>query len=204
MERSAKCELPRKIKVICQLALLLAFFALSINVSAQSSMSNTGFEKPVADLSKDELDQKDLEAYQNRALQKVEEYFQYLEAMADSQHEDAVRDKALEMALRQFEDEATIRSADTTRSIHSYLVGCRNSTQFKSPERIDIDQALTGQPEGHYLGKIQVLYSQRDSRKKGKDSGTSHEAITVILKKSKKDFGDAQLHVWEIYLSNIE
>jgi hypothetical protein len=110
--------------------IIILSFVVSFNTSLAQSSNNQGgnnqFIKPENDLSKDKLNQEDLVYHEQRAIQKVEEFYGYLNAMANHENKDAVRDRAMQIAERQFDKNALIHFLEKSQSIHDYLLECRN------------------------------------------------------------------------------
>lgn len=204
MEKLVKCELLKKMISRVIIALFIIFASIE-SVQAQNIQhTQNTFEKPASDLSKDKLDEKDLEAFQNRAIQKVDELFQYLEVMADHANKDAVRDRAFQIAEKQFNESAQFYTGSKGQAIHEYLKKCRNSTAYKSLESITVSKPFAIKSEGHFEGKIQARYKDQDSKTNVKGSKIKEEEITVFLIKKEKTFGSEKRFVWELSLQKIE
>ncbi|MEX1001808.1 MAG: hypothetical protein WDZ35_06810 [Crocinitomicaceae bacterium] len=172
-----------------------------INSRAQSGNGN--FNKPEWDLSKDALDQKDLEAYQRRASEKVKEYYQQLEIMANEEHKSAVRDKAMEMAVKEFEAGSQIYLNGKAEKITDYLKEYRKGTTYKTLNSIEVLQGFVPSEEGFYLCKFKVKYSLLNSKNKDAVSTEKSEVISVKLLRKEKNFGSTKKLIWELYLSEI-
>lgn len=181
--------------------MLLLVFLLG-NVQAQSAGTNP-YHKPQSDLSKSKLSSSDVLAYQKRAVQKVEEFYQYLKAMADTKHKDEVRDKALQMAKRQFDPEARIKVGEKESSLIEYLEQCRKGSSYKVVDTMYIIQPLVLTEKGRYEGKIEVKYHDQDAKKSIKNTSVKTEEVSLVLKRRKKKFGDVSRLIWELYLNDL-
>ena len=201
-EKLFKCELHRKMRTKLFIAgLLMMVFG---NVHAQSAQHNP-YDKPEHDLSKNKLSSTDVRAYQKRAIQKVEEFYQYLEAMADTKHKNEVRDKALDMAKRQFGESAQIKIGNEEEPINNYLERCRDGNTYKSIDTMKVIQPLVLTPNGFYEGKIEVRYKEQNSKMRpNKNLKIQMEVVSVILKRRKKKFGNTSRIIWELYLNEVE
>lgn len=207
MKKLSKCELRKKTMVNRLLVIIFCLFVFTENAQSQDSgnhTNNNNFVKPENDLSKEKLEETDLIQYQKRAIQKVQEYYQYLEAMANVQHIDAVRDKALQMAEQEFEEGAQIATNQTMVKIHDYLTQCRAGSTYKSLIKTEVSQKLSFQSEGSYETKIKVIYANQNSKKPIKNPKEFTEEVKVVLKKKVKMFGSTKKVIWEFYLGNIE
>jgi hypothetical protein len=200
MRKFIKCELPRKIRV--GVGLLLILFGGTISF-AQSAGGN--FNKPESDLVKKQLKYNDLVAFQKRAVQKVQEHYQYLSVMAGIEHQSAVRDKAVEMAKKQFEKEALIWFNDKSESVDYYLDQCRKGTEYKEVDSLVVIHPFSELTDGEYRSSIWVQYVIRDSKANGKEKKQkkSSEQFSISLKRNEKVFGSNKKYVWELYLSSI-
>ena len=146
----------------------------------------------------------DLIQYQKRAIQKVEEFYQYLEAMADVQHKAAVRDKAVQMAEHQFGSSAEVIKVGSKQNIHDYLTDCRSKNRYKAATQIKMKDGLFLSISGEYHGKVIVSYVLKNSKKPKMTSKTYTEEITVTLVKKVKNFGTIKRTIWEVYLGSIQ
>lgn len=207
MKKLVGCELPRR-KMMNKLLTILMCFAVYTGIAQSQDAGNyTGnnkFDKPEHDLSKEILTRDDLIQYQKRAIQKVEEFYQYLEAIANAEHKDAVRDKAVQMAERQFEETAEVVSAGSKQKIHDYLTACRAKNRFKVATELKMNDGFLLSLTRGYYGKVTVTYVLKNSKKPKMKSKTYSEEITVTLKKKVKNFGTIKRAVWEVYLGEIQ
>ncbi|MFT5860957.1 MAG: hypothetical protein ACI865_003073 [Flavobacteriaceae bacterium] len=201
MEKLVKCVLPKKMSCRFIIAVLI-IFASAATTQAQSIQHT--FEKPASDLSKEKLTKTDLVAFQNRAVEKVDELFQYLKVMADHKTNAAVRDRALTIAEKQFSESAQIRSDSFGQPIEAYLKLCRNSTDYKAVESLSVSKPFTYKFDGHFEGEIHVNYKRQDSKKEIKSPKLREEEITIFLIRKEKSFGTTKQFVWELSLGNIE
>jgi hypothetical protein len=204
MEKLIKCVLRKK---MINRTLIVAFivFAGFQNVQAQSIQQDPNtFQKPASDLSKKKLNLIDLKAFEGRAVQKVDELFQYLEVMADHENNEAVRDRALEIAKKQFAKTAQIYTGSKGQAIDDFLKKCRNSTSFKSIESLEVSKSFAFISDGRYEGKLLVRYRKQDSKTDAKSSMVSEEEITVFLIRQEKMFGDSKQFVWGLSLDRID
>ena len=182
--------------------LLLLLFATGGILMGQSAMPDP-FSKPEYDLRKTTLKKRDLVAYQKRANEKVEEFFQYMEIMADNDHNDAVRDRAQQIAEKQFDPSAKILSGNKVESVKEYVARYRQSTQYKSLDVLEVTQPLSPNNSGNFKGKVRVEYSLMDSKKELPNPETGSEEFTIFLMRQEKSFGSSRQVVWELYLGGI-
>jgi hypothetical protein len=204
MEKLIKCVLRKK---MINRTLIVAFivFAGFQNVQAQSIRQDPNtFQKPASDLSKKKLNLIDLKAFEGRAVQKVDELFQYFEVMADHENNEAVRDRALEIAKKQFTKTAHIYTGSKGEALDAFLKKCRNSTSFKSLVSLEVRTSFTFISDGRYEGKLFVRYRNQDSKTDAKSSKVSEEEITVFLIRQEKMFGDSKQFVWGLSLDRID
>ena len=188
------------------LTLVIILLGWSVNGHAQSANPNqnaNNFDKPETDLSKTKLEAADLFAYENRAIQKVEEFYQYLEVMANDELKDAVRDKAAQIVEKEFDSKARIISSASNRSLHEHLVQCRGNSNYKFVTELKWSQKLVLMPDSGYRGTIKVIYVNKDLEVPNKTSKQSAEEVTVILLRKKKKFGTVEKVVWELILGDI-
>ncbi|MFT6245516.1 MAG: hypothetical protein ACJA0U_002543 [Salibacteraceae bacterium] len=204
MEKLVKCVLRKKILNSGLIAAFIVFAGIQ-SVEAQSINNNPNtFEKPASDLSKKKLNLVDLKAFEDRAVQKVDELFQYLEVMADHAHNDAVRDRAMEVAEKQFSSSAKIYSGSKGQAILEYLKKCRKGTTYKSVESLSVSKPFVFKPDGQYEGKVLVRYKKQDSKTDVKSSKVNEEEINVFLIRQEKMFGDSKQFVWGLSLDRID
>lgn len=201
MEQLVKCVLRKK---MLNSLLIAAFLVFASQQSVQAQSSGHTFDKPAYDLSKEKLEKLDLIAFQNRAVEKVDELFQYLEVMADNEHNDAVRDRAMQIAVKQFSTSAQIYSGSKGQAILEYLKKCRNGTAYKSVESLSVSKPFEFKSDGHYEGKILVQFINYNSKTKIKSSKVKEEELTVFLIRKEKVFGSAKQFVWELSLDRID
>jgi hypothetical protein len=187
--------------------IIILSFVVSFNTSLAQSSNNQGgnnqFIKPENDLSKDKLNQEDLVYHEQRAIQKVEEFYGYLNAMANHENKDAVRDRAMQIAERQFDKNALIHFLEKSQSIHDYLLECRNGFNYKEIDTLFISNSLVELSNGSFEGKVLVKFHLQNSKVSLKKGKVTTETVRIILKKREKNFGDTKKIVWELTLAEI-
>ncbi|MBL4624304.1 MAG: hypothetical protein JKY42_04090, partial [Flavobacteriales bacterium] len=93
-----------------------------------------------------EFQQSHLQAFEERAIQKVNEFAEYLRIMADTGHALELREQAYVMALDQFDEKAKVATEDLEMPIHlflQYVLASDTSYGAYSITEIQVDSILT-------------------------------------------------------------
>lgn len=164
---------------------------------------------------KNSLNNQELNAYANRAMQKVKDFTNYLELITNKKYDRQVRAHSLKPALKLFSSSSNFMEIASTSSrlikkypINSYL----RKIQKSSYQRIKIShdnmrwlEPLHRQNNGSYFGTI--VCDQRFSGvyQDGREySDFTTKAYNIVLKKENKGFGSRNLKVWQLYLGDVK
>ena len=172
------------------------------------SVSAPALEDKAFGLQEDSLYKEKLEIFEQRAMQKAEDFAGYLEIISDTSVDEAFRKQAMEMALKQFSSPKNIITGLTdtvskanTIHIDDFVRSVRNNNYgvFK----IRIINTLSGNginkpTDNNYRGYFilnagivrETIYKQQWH-------------VNYEIKRVSKDFGGELKEVWEVYLSDI-
>ncbi len=161
--------------------------------------SDLPYENEVSLLSSfesDKLDSAGLVAYDKRAIERSEEFFEYMSIVGDSTINDVLRKKAMGQFVKLFEAEnGTILNNNIKIEPKKFIEKIfADNAKVTIPSAYQITSAFDPQTSGlTYNCEIQFVYEGENV--KGK-------SITVLTK-AKKVFGDEKLLVWEVYLKEV-
>jgi len=154
--------------------------------------------------------QKELRIFEERAMQKLEEWADYMSLVGNSDYPVAMRQQAEEMVLQLFDtNEAAFKHRFFSNrkiqeikleSLVKIVLSTSKQTQF-TISRLQINQALTYQNKSkEYKG---YLLAQINCEQGTKQQSQSYQ-IAIYLKKVKKKFGLKDTWVWELKLGDFE
>ena len=151
-----------------------------------------------ADFTAGSLTRANLEAFENKAVQKLKDYSDYLNIVHNPEIDETFRSRASESLRDLFEQ----------RSIPENPVpGCTENQPYSYVgfiiDSVGITDPLEYQSEGSYRGRMQYYFSI--SGYTGSDTVnlySSFEEMSMHLQMIKKDFGNDSVVVWEVLLAS--
>jgi hypothetical protein len=170
---------------------------------ADSSNALPSFEEG---LEGDTLMSYNLEAFENRAKQKLEDWAGYVEILTDSTVDQSFKEQARVMAEALFETSETKIFLDVQGNItekplplDKYLRRLMENSTGKitiTPREIIVNQHLTRLSNSVYRGVFQLNGMSSDNDIKLN--------INFAVKQIEKEFGGTTKKVWEVFLGDIQ
>jgi hypothetical protein len=171
-------------------------------------------QKKRIDMESDFLSDKNKKAFEQRAIQKLEDLKDYFEILSNSKIDSAFRNQAIAMALALFaSNENTIslnlfeNNEIPVQKVGSFFISLQNdgngllSFEIHDVTVVNrIKQLNDSEYEGAIKFKLFVLTKQENSEK------VNHKMdmqCKIIAKKIQKEFGKESKQVWEVFLGDI-
>jgi hypothetical protein len=158
----------------------------------------------------------ELQAFETRSGQKVEELAEYIELLSDSSYGSAIRKRASEQALELF-DRADRQLAGIYLNRGKQLEGkvptvldslkARDDRIVQTEVKDLKSSSFERTEEGHYEGELSFTLTLTVGKEKGETPLIRKEVRMQgksVLKKVSKNFGDDERMVWEVFLGSIE
>jgi hypothetical protein len=194
------------------LFLALLFFFVACASTHRERMLEEIADAPVAEMESEALEAQftaerlsaeELKAFESRAIQKLEDFSDYVNLLADPGLDSVFRQQAIRQALVLFVDEHTEVVMDSKReSIIDVLERFNDDQQQHSLyeiQDIEIKDHLQPTPDRQYAGKLS--FQQHFSME---NRLTVSRQAQVIVRKVLKRFGDQEEWVWEVLIADIE
>jgi hypothetical protein len=158
------------------------------------------------DIEGDSLSENNLTAFEDRAIQKLDDLSGFIEILSDTAMDISFKDQAFIMAVELFEtSDAKVEidfqgnTTDQPVTIYAFLKSLIKDSYKKliiKPEEVSVVQHLKNTGAGCYRGKIQM-------------KGTVAQqpltcSIHIAAKQVEKEFGGEKKRVWEVFLGEIE
>ena len=143
-------------------------------------------DEPEMSFLSDTLNEKQKELFGKRAIQKLEDYYGYMEIISNKKYNTTLRDHARSLAKELFLDKENIILAPDSiaNAQDSLCVTIYNIAISSSPQSMN---------DSIYKGKVvfeeQIGANAKQTRSRG-----------FIIKKIRKNFGSEQNFIWETYL----
>lgn len=169
-------------------------------VEAKESMPES--ERLEAQFTSERVSADELEAFETRALQKLQDFSDYVNLIADPKIDSLFREQAIRQALALFVSTNTpVVLHDKKETVADLLHHLRHSR--KSPnytiQNIEILHRLQPTANQQYRG---ILSFQQTLSQENAPAITRQADISV--KKVEKIFGEKKEWVWEVFLAGIE
>ncbi len=188
--------------------MVFCFFPLSVNAQSNSVYTASSIIEPSFVTAY--LSHQHLMAFQNRALQKVEDVEEYMKVVRNFEYEKSLREQAAKMLLAFFVEDAQITFesfADTVnrqvsvRDFIQELLAKDENSIYVSPKTVNnkrLENPLSLHKSGHYVGLISYTVIDKED-----PNFISERNIVIHLQKVGKFFGEMKEDVWEVKLGNV-
>lgn len=204
----------RKLLHIILIAIILALSSCAgesqdksarTNVNESAKMSDdfseevfTELENPNAELAAEQL-----EAFQLRAIQKFQDFLDYLKIISNPDVDNDLKEHSLQLAIELFMNDSTlITDSIITVSIDGiilkdYLEKIKSNKNpiFIGIEKIGFSEPLELDSLNNYKGKIEVSLKIKES--------AINKKVAVYLIQIEKSFGQHEVNINEVKLGNI-
>ncbi|MCH8330179.1 MAG: hypothetical protein IH946_02185 [Bacteroidetes bacterium] len=177
--------------------LIFLIYANPIDLYSQSMISLD--EQFKSDVLADEA----LDAFENRAMQKLEDFYNFVEIIRGSTTDSVLNRQAKRLALNLFSNsdcsiiipEKEITIIDYLESQRSEDFGKLNTSIFN----VTVSDPLTLMDDVTFAGKLsfQLQGSKKGSVEQGKKS------VFIMLRKVPKSFGKEEQLIWQVFLCDI-
>jgi hypothetical protein len=151
-----------------------------------SVLSENTIDKTELDFLTDSLSDKQKELFGKRAIQKLEDYYNYIEILSNKNYDTTLRNHAMVLATELFLDKKNIEPI-----IDSYSNNSTDSIAV-SIHNVSISSVPVTITDSTYRGEL--VFEERIKNK------TKIQHINFIIKKGNKHFGQEEHSVWETYL----
>ena len=155
-------------------------------------------------LTRDQLSEAQLDAFEIRAQQKLRDLIDYLAIAADSSLDSTFRQEAVQQAealltpppmlVRESEARSTAKPLSAS-PLPDRLVRIPTT----AVTALAIQQPLSPEGSGQYRGTLSFSAPAADG-----DEGTTQHEATMVLQKIEKRFGDEVELVWEVFLEDVQ
>lgn len=158
---------------------------------------------------------KSLTAFEQRAKQKVFDFFDYVEIISDTGYNITLRKHSVELALKLFvDDDCVIQETDLksnkvkeltiSKFLNDLLVSGQGILKASISE-IEIANKLQKKSENVYSGSITFKSSTDilDSTLKSKTDNIVSKKIIIVLKKTPVQFEKEKKLIWRVFLGDI-
>ena len=190
-----------------------------VTLSGQSAGSRFVPSIEESDFVLQQLPEKNLRAFEERAEQKLKDFIDYLNMLSDVKYDKVLRKQAYEMALTLFENESQWHYTGTKNSNNNLLENSLEQFLKKQVElhklkqqqqyeiqTIDLITPFTPQETApgyvRYHGQLSFLFLINE---RGQSLPKPYSGICYIhLQKVNKDFGEERFEVWEVLLGDVE
>lgn len=192
------------------LLIVLCFNAVS--GFSQASQAGTNLENDFVNTT---LEAKHIEAFENRAKQKVRDFCNYIQLISDKTYDEKLRVHSKKMALALFNStDCTIVDSLITGNneqclIERYVNQLANTDYHKIigiASNISLASDLQLMESGDYLGTIS--YNQElncyDSKDQLLNTQTEKKEVAVTLSRKTKSFGNQEKIIWVVNLCDIK
>jgi hypothetical protein len=199
---------------------ILIFVLFPFQIFGQSETSSAMKESVVTDYNSlersfvsEELSNREIFAFESRAIQKLNDFVGYLCIISNSDYDKSLREYTLNQATELFSDEEIIiYETDENSEIYNYnLDEYLNTFYNRKNARVEfeIEDATTAKSlelntYNTYKGEIEFIQhiTYYDDENNSKEI-TLNKKVEIILTKVEKNFGIETKNVWQIFIGNI-
>ncbi len=195
-----------------------------LNKSSEEALEIPATEEPILEspnqleyeFERDEVSPLGLEAFENRAIQKVKDFGDYIAIISDTSINSEFINQAKLMLLSMFKENSRIviisnSNKDITNQIKLKdfidIVEQNHSTAYTLKfENISISNALSERDNNSYIGQVKCTlktFSQLLINQIPFPSSSYKAEIKITVKKIPKDFGSTTREIWEVLLGDI-
>lgn len=192
------------------------FFYVAFAILASPLFSQSiSHEQLVSDFTSEALTEEKLAVFDQRAIQKLKDYANYIEIISTGTYNNAFRKQAVDMALELFSD-LNVMISDSLIEINKEKKININDfflrllkTKFQkvtvSISDIQLSEPLKKTDPANYSGTISFkeTVSLFNTETKPEKVRTYQRKALIVLKKVQKDFGSKKKIIWEVMLGGI-
>jgi len=160
---------------------------------SESEMPTSNEIKLKDEFEKDNLNNSSIEAFEDRAIEKVKEFFEYANVVQDSSIDRALRKSAQDQCHSLFYKDIGIIGLNNKKySVDEFLDSLyQNRIYLPSISDLLVSKKYQkSSKEDFYSGEIKFTYEH---------NGENGKVVTILIK-SNKIFGEDVKEVWEVYL----
>ncbi|WPP53042.1 hypothetical protein [Catalinimonas niigatensis] len=193
------------------LVLGLLFFAACASTHRERMLEEIA-DAPLAEMESEALEAQfkaerlsddELKAFESRAIQKLEDFSDYVNLLADSTLDSVFRQQAVRQALLLFVNEETeIRMFTDKEKVGSFLQSFGKEQQTSEGyviQGIQVQSPLQPAADRTYQGALS-FHQQLAAHNEAAVSRQAH----ILLRKVRKSFGEREEWVWEVLIAGIE
>ena len=188
---------------------------IGLNLFAQNEIaSEKNFQQLQNTISNVNQSSFELKGYEGRAVQKIQEFADYIQIISNGEYDMTFREHALAMAKKMFYNEKVkIGNSDKfissfkTMELNDYLNAFLKTGYTKIAVEIQDQQYvenLSQNKSNAYSGKL--LFNQTSSYFKDnlvQNSTSEKKEVDIVLQMTEKNFGKKTKSVWNVYLGDI-
>jgi hypothetical protein len=202
-------------RILAKIGLSIVILTLGIDLFSQVDVEQNNFQRAQNTLTNIKQSSFELEGFEGRAIQKLEELAGYIEIISNKEYDLTFREHALSMAKKMFYGEdIKISNSDknlsslTQMDLNDYLNTILKTGYAKIVVEISNKEYLENLSQNKsdaYSGRI--FFSQTNSyynQKEIQNKTTEKKEVEIILIKTEKNFGKRSQNVWNVYLGNIK
>ncbi len=142
------------------------------------------------------LSESELSFFESRAVQKLEDYYEYLNLIQQSELDSTFKQQAIDMAKALFYNQQTI---DSNLGYLSQIETALDSTIILD-KALKLNRITTATPfKAANNNSYQMQLNHQVKHSKGK----ANRSAVVLLIQVRKKFGDQEKRVWEVFLKSI-
>ena len=189
---------------------ILIFTSCAITKNDKEFLENKNveviFSNPENSIRAESLSDIELKEFEIRAVEKLIDFYDYLNLLSDEKYDKTVKEEVKEATLNLFDNPQTgilpfesENSAGMTLGIEEYLNRQFNTTTsklitIKSP-RMKNHFTIDNQDQFHGQVSYILIINHQDEQ--------IHKTAKVILKRIDKNFGNDSIQIWEVFLAEI-
>lgn len=187
---------------------IISSMACAISKNEKDPISKTNGQQAVANntLAKDSISHDNLKHFEDRAIQKVIDFYDYIDILGHDDFNNAIKDKVRSSAEALFYNPQSLVDpfADPNgtglTSLHLLLqeMDIENAPPELDILNIEIIEKFKLINESHYAGTMQL-----DIRNKSASIIITKE-IDFSLRKIEKKFGNETMEIWEAFIDKIQ
>lgn len=178
---------------------------------AQDARSGVRLEE---EFSTSELQLKQVQAFEIRAVQKVHDFCNYIQLVSDKNYDEKFRTHSKKTALNLFHaSTCTISDGGANGTVEGVEIEAyfdaiyqlKNQKVIGEASQINISNDLILNENGDYIGSITfqlqlAFYDQKDRLTK---TETTQKEVGIVLTRKNKTFGDVEKLIWVVNLCDI-